>query len=157
LLLQAASEIHGQPTAFSDRGEFPNQESSPFPLKLAAENFYKNGPPKLQRFLPFRLAAWINRFLAAAAAIASAAVTIFKLVPALVGLPFRLGIRRGYDDLRKIEMSAATGTGQKTLLDELAKVDRSTASIKVPLRNLEIQWLELRQYLHDMRDRLDRG
>ena len=122
---------------------------------MAAESFYANGPSKLQKFLPFRLAAWINRFLAAAAAIASAGVTIFKLIPALVSLPFRLSVRRGYDELRKIELSAAAGTDKKTLLDEWARVDRSTASIKVPLRSLENPWLELRQYLHDMRDRLD--
>lgn len=155
LLLQAATEIHSDPTAFSARGDFPNSESGPLPLKLAAENYYANGPPRLQKFLPFRLAAWINRFLAAAAAIASAAVTIFKLVPALVSLPFRIGVRRGYDELRKIELSAAAGTDKKTLLEELAIVDRSTASIKVPLRSLETSWLELRQYLHDMRDRLE--
>lgn len=155
LLLQAATQIHGAPTAFSARGEFPNSESEPLPLKLAAENFYTNGPPKLQKFLPFRLAALINRFLAAAAAIASAGVTIFKLIPALVGLPFRLSVRRGYDELRKIELSAAAGTDKKTLLDQWASVERSTASIKVPLRSLETPWLELRQYLHDMRDRLE--
>ena len=47
-----------------------------------ADNFYTNGPSKLQKFLPFRLATWINRFLVAAVAIGSAAVTIFKLLPA---------------------------------------------------------------------------
>jgi hypothetical protein len=39
-------------------------------------------------------------------------------------------------------------------LADLAKVDQSTAAIEVPLRNLETTWFELRQYLHDMRDRL---
>ena len=51
--------------------------------------------------------------------------------------------------------TAAVGTDKKAVLAELAKVDRSTAAIEVPLRNLEIVWLEMRQYLHDMRDRLE--
>jgi len=154
LLLQAASEIYADATPFSARGEFPAPDSAPLPLKRAAESFYTNGPPELQRYLPFRVAAWINRFSAAAAAIASAAVAIFNLVPALIGLPFKRNLKRAYGELQAIERSAAAGSDKKTLLEEWAKADRSTAAIKVPLRSLEPQWLELRQYLHDMHDRL---
>ncbi len=155
LLLQAASEIHSDATPFSARGEFPSPETAPLPLSRAADNFYTNGPPKLQKFLPFRLATWINRFFMAAVALASGAVAILKIVPALISLPFKLSIKRGYSELDAIERSAAAGTDKKTLLAELAKVDRSTATVKAPMRSLESQWLELRQYMHDMRDRID--
>jgi TRAP-type uncharacterized transport system substrate-binding protein len=155
LLLQAASEVHGGETPFSSRGEFPSADTAPLPLNRAADNFYTNGPPKLMKYLPFRLATWINRFLAAAVAIGSAMVTIFKLVPALISLPFRLGVRRGFGELRALERSAASGTDKKTLLNELARIDQSTASINVPIHKLDPQWLELRQFLHDMRDRLE--
>ena len=154
LLLQAAREIHGNATPFSSRGEFPNSETAAFPLSRAADNFYTNGPSKLQNFLPFRLATWVNRFLMAALALASAAAAILKLLPALIGLAFKLNLKRSYRELAALERSAAAGTDKKTLLDELAKFDQSTAGIKVPMRSLEIEWLELRQYLHDMRDRL---
>jgi TRAP-type uncharacterized transport system substrate-binding protein len=154
LLLQAASEIHGQATAFSSRGEFPGPLTTPLPLNRAADDFYTKGPSKLQKFLPFRLAAWVERFLTAAVAIASAAVTIFRIVPALISLPFKMKIKRAYSELHALEKSAASGTDQKTLLEGWAKVDESTGTIKVPMRSLEPQWLELRQYLHDMRDRL---
>jgi hypothetical protein len=155
LLLQAASEIHRGATPFSARGEFPNPETATLPLSRAADNFYTNGPPKLQKILPFRLATWINRFLTAVVALASAAVALFKIVPALIGLPFKMSIRRSYRELDAIERSAAAGTDKKTLLDELAKLDQSTTVIAVPLRNLQTTWFELRQYIHDMRDRLE--
>ena len=155
LLLQAALEIHGGATPFSSRGEFPDSETAPLPLNGAADNFYTNGPPKLMKYLPFRLAAWINHFLLAAVALASAAVTLFKIVPALVSLPFRMKIKRGFGELQALERLAAAGTDKKTLLNELARVDQSTAGIRPPLRKLVSQWLELRQYLHDMRDRLE--
>ena len=154
LLLQAASEIQGDGTAFSARGEFPSRESAPLPLSRAADNFYTNGPSKLQKFLPFRLATLINRFLVAAVAIGSAAITIFKLLPALITLPFRLRMRHGYSELRALEKSAAAGADQKTLLAELAKLDQWTASIRLPIHKVDSQWIELRQFLHDMRDRL---
>jgi len=155
LLLQAASEIHRDATPFSARGEFPNPESAALPLSWAADNFYTNGPPRLQKVLPFRLATLINRFLTAIVAFASAAVAIFKVVPALISLPFKRGVRRSYRELDAIERSAATGTDKKTLLDELAQVDQSTAAIATPLPKLRITWFELRQYIHDMRDRLE--
>jgi TRAP-type uncharacterized transport system substrate-binding protein len=155
LLLQAALEIHGGATPFSSRGEFPDSETAPLPLNGAADNFYTNGPPKLMKYLPFRLAAWINRFLTAAVAIASAAVSLFKIIPALVSLPFKMKIKRGFGDLQALESQASAGTDKKILLDELAKVDQSTAAIRPPIRKLVSQWLELRQYLHDMRDRLE--
>jgi hypothetical protein len=40
-------------------------------------------------------------------------------------------------------------------LDEVAKADQSSAAIAVPLQKLQPTWFELRQYIHDMRDRLD--
>ena len=58
------------------------------------------------------------------------------------------------EDVNPRISSAAAGTDKKTLLNDLAKVDQFTASLKVPLRNLDTTWLELRQYLHDMRDRV---
>jgi hypothetical protein len=155
LLLQAASEIHGGATPFSARGEFPNPETAALPLSRAADNFYTNGPPKLQKFLPFRLAAWINRFSMAAAAMASLAVALFKLLPALVGFSCKQSIKRSYRELESIERRAAAGADKKKLLDDLAKLDQSTAAIGVPLRSLKTAWFELRQYLHDMRDRLE--
>ena len=155
LLLQAAKEIHGRATPFSSQGEFPRPDTAPLPLSRAADNFYTDGPPRLQKYLPFRLATWVDRFLAALVAIASAAITIFNIIPALISLPFRLRIRRGYIDLRALEGSAAAGADKKSILDELARVDRSTAAIRVPLHSLDIQWIELRQFVHDMRDRLE--
>ena len=155
LLLQAAKEIHSPATPFSAQGEFPRPDSAPLPLSRAADSFYTDGPPKLQKFLPFRLATWINRFMTALIAIASAAITIFKILPALITLPFRLRMRRGYIDLQALERSAAAGTEKKTLLDELAQLDRSTAAIRVPIHKFDAEWIELRQFMHDMRDRLE--
>lgn len=125
------------------------------PLNRVAADFYSNGPSRLQAFLPFRLAAWIDRFLAAGIAIGSAALTLFRILPAMISLPFRRRIKQSFSDLQALERSAAAGTDHVTLLEQLNNIDRATADIKAPLRSLESQWMELRQYLHDMRDRLN--
>lgn len=154
LLLQAASEIHGAPSAFAERGEFPSSQTGPLPLNRAASIFYTEGPSKLHQFLPFRLAAWIDRFLAAGVAIASAAVTLFNIAPALISMPFKRRIKQEFAALQDLERSAAKGTDKETLLEELDKIDQATDSMKPPFRSTEPKWLELRQYIHDMRDRL---
>jgi hypothetical protein len=129
--------------------------TGPFPLNRAAAGFYLNGPPKLQQYLPFRLASWLDRFAAAGVAIASAAVTLFNILPAIIGFKFKRKIKRGYRELQAIERLAIAGTDKATLIEELEKTDRFTAGINPPLRRLGTHWLELRQYLHDMRDRLE--
>jgi TRAP transporter TAXI family solute receptor len=155
LLLQAAKEVHGGETPFSVRGEFPNPKTAPLPLNRAADKYFTEGPSKLQKYLPFRLATWVDRFLAAFVAIASAAVTIFNIVPAIISLPFRRSIKRGYRDLQALERLVAAGTDKKTLLEAWDRIERTTATIEPPIRSLGTQWLELRQYMHDMHDRLE--
>ena len=154
LLLQAASEIHGGPTPFSARGDFPSPETAPLPLNRAARKFYTDGPPKLQKYLPFRVATWIDRFLTAGVAFASAAVTIIKIIPVLIALPFKLKVRRSYSELDEIERAAAAKAEPGPLLERLDTLDQSTAAIKVPLSGLQTEWLELRQFLHDVGDRV---
>jgi hypothetical protein len=154
LLLQAASEIHEKATPFSAAGEFPNAQTAAMPINRAAEKYYTEGPPRLQKILPFRLATWIDRIVAALVAVATAAIAIFRVVPALVSLPFRLKIRAAYGELEAIERAAAAGGDRTALLKQLAEQDRATADVKVPMKNLQTQWFELRQYVHDMRDRL---
>jgi hypothetical protein len=154
LLLQAATEIHSESTAFSAARQFPNANTAAMPLNRAAESYYTEGPPSLQKYLPFRLATWIDRLLVAIVAIASGAVAIFKVIPGLLGLPFQLEVRKAYMDLDDIERAAAAGVDHETLLERLAEQDRITADVKLPMQKYATQWLELRQYLHDMRDRL---
>jgi hypothetical protein len=124
------------------------------PLNRAARKFYTDGPPKLQKYLPFRVATWIDRFLTAGVAFASAAVTILKIIPVLIALPFKLKVRRSYSELDEIERAAAAKAEPGPLLERLDTLDQSTAAIKVPLSGLQTEWLELRQYLHDVGDRV---
>ncbi|MES9874828.1 MAG: TAXI family TRAP transporter solute-binding subunit, partial [Candidatus Sedimenticola sp. 6PFRAG7] len=53
LLLQAASESHGEGGWFEQAGQFPSPDYLVFPLSKEAKRFYEFGPPLLQRYLPF--------------------------------------------------------------------------------------------------------
>ena len=60
LLLEAAAQTHSGPGVFHKAGEFPALESIDLPLSDEARQFYKTGPPFLQRHLPFWLAILIQ-------------------------------------------------------------------------------------------------
>src|SRR6185369_1022026 len=61
LFVQAAARIHGGGSWTSRAGQFPSAQNSEFPLARDAERYYRNGPPLLQRYLPFWLANFIER------------------------------------------------------------------------------------------------
>ncbi len=155
LLLEAATEIHGQATLFSKSGQFPSQEVASMPLSGAAKHYYTDGPSALREYLPFRLATLVDRFLLVAVAIASAAVGLFSILPRLLSLPFKVKVGRAYRRLAEVEKSMSTGADRDALRAELAELDRETAEIRVPMRSLMATWFDLRQFTHDMRDRFE--
>src|SRR5271169_3775941 len=63
LLLEAASKIHSGPGVFHKVGQFPAPESVDLPLSTHARQYYKTGPPFLQRNLPFWLAVLVQQAL----------------------------------------------------------------------------------------------
>ena len=63
LLMQAASEVHGEPGVFQKPRDFPRTGHSEFPLSKEAERYYKSGRPFLQRYLPFWAATLIDRMV----------------------------------------------------------------------------------------------
>lgn len=155
LLLEAATEIHGSATLFSEAGDFPNPHMASMPLSSAARHYYTDGRSKLQKFLPFRLATLVDRFLWLAVGAATAAVAIFSLLPRLLSLRFNLNLNRAYRRLEVVEKAAAGGQPTPPLVAELNELEESTATLRVPMRSLAPAWFELRQNIHDVRDRVE--
>lgn len=155
LLLEAANEIHGEATLFSEPGRFPSSDVASIPLSVAARHYYADGPSALQEYLPFRLATLVDRFLLVAVAIASSAVAIFGILPRLLSVPFNMTVGRVYRRIAAIERSLSSVPDREALLAELDELDRVTADMRVPMRSLVPPWFELRQNLHDLRDRLE--
>ena len=63
LLAQAASDVHQSPSLFARASEFPKAVDPEFAVADSAARFYKNGPPFLQRYLPFWLANFVERMI----------------------------------------------------------------------------------------------
>lgn len=103
LLLQAASEVHGQWGFFQKAGEFPAYKDALVPLSPEAARYLKSGPPFLQRYLPFWLAVLIDRLIVLLVPVVALLIPLLKVAPALYTWRVRSKIFRCYGELRFLE------------------------------------------------------
>jgi len=124
LLLQTASEVHGESGLFQKAGEFPRPAQADFPLAGAAERYYKSGKPLLQRYLPFWAATLIDRLVVMLVPLFALLLPILKFAPALYGWRVRSRIFRRYGELKLIEAEVELEPQQHTQEEWLARLDR---------------------------------
>ncbi len=132
LFVQAARQIHGGPGWFQRKGAFPSIENTERALAPEAERFYRNGPPFLQRYLPFWLANLIDRMWVVLVSIIAILIPLSRVVPPLYAFRVRSRIFRWYGQLRRLEESAPDRPAGE-LLAELDKLEERAGRISVPL------------------------
>jgi hypothetical protein len=152
VVLDAAREVHKEPTLFSDRRVFPNPSVVSLPLSHVADMYYEQGASRLNRVLPFWLGNLVNRFRWAIATFAGSALAIFGLLPRLLGLRFNVTLEKLYRRLERIE-KGLDGGDRDRLLRELGEIDQRSARLRVP-RSRRAPYFELRQNIHDLTDRV---
>jgi TRAP-type uncharacterized transport system substrate-binding protein len=154
LLLQAAQRVHGRAGWFSVHGEFPNANAAEFALAPEAERFYRNGPPFLQRYLPFWLANFIDRMWIVLLPLVAVSVPLSRVLPPLVTLRVRSRVYRWYANLRRLERALERpGADLAQLRSELERMDAQTEHIGLPLAYTH-ELYELRSHIHLVRKRL---
>ena len=154
LFAQAAREIHGRPGWFARAGEFPRAESPELPLAAEAARYYRNGPPLLQRYLPFWLANLIDRMWVAMLSIVAVLIPASRVVPPLYEFRIRSRVFRWYAQLRHIEEQVeAPAEDRRQLLGELDALERRVERIKVPLSHAD-ELYALRSHIELVRARL---
>lgn len=154
LLLQAAQRAHAEPGWFQQAGEYPNAGSDRWPLADEAERFHRNGPPWLQRHLPFWLANFVERMWVVLLPLLAALLPLSRVVPPLVTLQLRSRIYRWYAHLRAIERAVeAQDADLPALLQEIDRLDAQTEHIGVPL-SFAGELYDLRAHINLVRKRL---
>ncbi len=154
LFVQAARDIHAEPGWFAKSGQFPSKEDIEFPLAPEAERFLRNGPPLMQRYLPFWLSNLIDRMWVAMISIIAILIPLARVVPPLYNFRIRSRIFRWYRQLRQIEDSISAGkVPPAQLLDELNKLDAKAERISVPLSYTD-ELYSLRSHIALVRERL---
>ena len=153
LMVQAAQQVHGGPGWFQRKGDFPNTRNTELPLANEAQRFYRDGPPLLQRYLPFWLANLIDRMWVVLISIVAVLIPLSRVVPPLYEFRVRSRVFRWYGQLRAVE----EGIGSRPvaeLLGELDGIERRVGQISVPLSYAD-ELYALRSHIQMVRRRLE--
>ena len=124
LLLKAAAEIHSTPGMFETTGQFPAPESIELPLSPYAREFYKTGPPFLQRHLPFWLAVFLEQPLVWIIPLVAILFPFFRLAPAIYDWVERRRVYKLYSELKRVEDALFFAAPSRTQKDSIERLDR---------------------------------
>ena len=136
LFAQTATSLHGGAGWFNRARDYPSLEHSEVPLSPEAVRAIRNGPPFLQRYLPFWLANLVERMWVAMGLIIALALPLSRVIPPLYTFRIRSRVFRWYAQLRDIEQrheNAAADTDVRQLLDELADMESKVEKVVMPL------------------------
>jgi hypothetical protein len=152
LLLEAAARTHESGDLLAEPGTFPSQRFIEFPLDDAAREYFRSGPPFLQRYLPFWVAAAVDRLKILLLPLITLLIPLFKVAPGLMRWRSRRRIYRWYAVLEEIEQ--ADGAGHPERLERLALLEEEIARVHVPLSYCE-EYYNLRLHAEYLRRRLE--
>ena len=154
LFAQTATNLHGGASWFSRAREYPSLEHSEVPISSEAQRAIKNGPPFLQRYLPFWLANLIERVWLAMGLIIVLALPLSRIVPPLYAFRIRSRVFRWYAELRDVEQRHESGaTSAPDLVDQLDAMESKVEKIVVPLSYTD-ELYALRNNIHLVRKKL---
>ena len=154
LFVQAAARIHSTPGWTARAGTFPTGAKSEFPLAGEAERYYRNGPPLLQRYMPFWLANVVDRMWVALFSIIAILIPLSRILPPLYQFRVRSRVFRWYRQLRQIEdRHDKQKSPVAELIEDLDRLEAKAARIVVPLSYTD-ELYALRQNIGLVRERL---
>jgi hypothetical protein len=137
LLLDAARTIHGQQGFFEAAGEFPGTAPVDLPVSEYAEQHRRFGPSTLYRYLPFWLAAFIERAIIILLPLLFIIVPTFNYLPQILRWRVRSRIFRWYGELALLEREVLTAMESPPVEKWLADLDRiegAVTAIRVPVK-----------------------
>jgi TRAP-type uncharacterized transport system substrate-binding protein len=155
LLLNAATELHGRPTLFSHRRQFPAPADSELPLSPEAERFYRSGPPFLQRYLPYWAANLVDRLFVLLLPAVAVLFPVMRLLPGVYSWRVRSRIYRWYGRLKEMELELEEPPDREQLeamLRRLDQMDEAVSQIDPPLAFSENLYI-FRQHIDLVRER----
>jgi TRAP-type uncharacterized transport system substrate-binding protein len=154
LLLDAGTEIHSAPGTFRDSGQFPAAERGDLPLSDEALQFYKTGPPSLQRYLPFWLAVMLTKLLVLLVPIFGIVYPALTFGPRLYEAWMHEKIDNLYSELKVIETQIEGGASAADVRAKLQLLRARAYSIRIP-RMYARRAYQLRSHIELVNQRIE--
>ncbi|MGA2330957.1 MAG: TAXI family TRAP transporter solute-binding subunit [Syntrophales bacterium] len=136
LLLDAAVEIHSNAGWVHKKGEFPSPRELSFPASKYAEKFYKSGRPFLLDYLPFGIAAFVDRTLLIMVPVAIILIPLIRSIPWLYSWRHRRKFYHWYRELKNLELEVMESPEPEDISgydEQLDRIEASINRIPVPL------------------------
>lgn len=156
LMLKVISQVHGGPGLLNAKNEFPAAKDTDFPLSTQAANFYKNGLPIIDKYLPFWAATFVNRTLIVILPLLAILIPLTKVVPVFYNWLVRRKLFRCYGELRYLDTQVQEPLEDEERAEMLAKlneIEDRVRVIKLPVTFSQYAY-ELRAHIDLVRARL---
>ena len=129
LLLQAATQIHGEGDLFAEPGTFPNPRWIDLPLDPDAERYFEYGPPFLQRYMPFWAATQVDRLKVMLIPLLALLLPLARVFPPTYRWRVRSRIYRWYRQLRLADITGLDDLSDTEINSKLAQLDGIAAEV----------------------------
>jgi hypothetical protein len=109
LLQQAMFEVHAKGGHLEAEGKFPSNRFVTFPMNPSARRYIEEGPPFLQRYLPFWLANLVDRLKIMLLPLLTLMYPLFKILPPTYEWRIMSKVNRWYKEMETIEDAVREG------------------------------------------------
>jgi len=157
-LLEAASHVHSAAGLFHAAGQFPAPEVIDLPLGTHARQFYKTGPPFLQRHLPFWLAVLGQQLLVLLVPVVGVIYPLLRFSPAIYSWLQHRRIYKLYSELMVLEgqMSSSPLDSTQNYVERLNQLEDRASRLSLPMAYQPLLYA-LRLHVGVVRQRIEKS
>jgi hypothetical protein len=157
-LMNAAVEIHEEPTFLQRHGQFPTYSSSDFPLSPVAKAYSQGNRALMETLLPYRTAQMAELLLFAVIPILLLTIFVLAWIPRWFDWRVNSTLHHFYGDLKFLESemeSVATSNpmGLRGLIERLDAIEQSVVRMELP-DEFSDRWYTLREHLSVAQERM---
>ena len=162
-LTMAAIELHSGRSLLAEPGRFPSTQGTEIPLNNAARQLIQEGPSTWHDWLPYWIAAQINRGFLLFLPFFFIVVPLVRSLPAVYAYMMRRRIWRHYPEIKRIESEIDVDLSAEQIdkmLEKLDAVEQRLSGVMLPAPYRQVQYdarlhVDLVQKrLTDLRDRV---
>lgn len=140
ILLKAAREIFENGSLLDQPGTFPSASFADFPVRTSAKRYLTSGPTLFYRYLPFGIAAWLDRMKLMLLPICTLMLPLIKAAPPIYRWSIRSKIYRWYRVLREIDQKLKVSGSELDYtqdIDRLRNLEHELSEVSVPLSYMQ--------------------
>jgi len=135
LLVDAAREIHAEQDEFKAAGEFPNTAPVDLRVSLHADNYRRYGASAFYNYLPFRVAAFLERAIILLVPMLVVLPPLLSYIPQFMRWRRRSRIYRWYGELALLERDVGSGQDPPPIdkwLRDLDRIEHAVEGVRTP-------------------------